>query len=400
MSNTTVRLGGLTAALALAMTSPLAAAGTLTLNPAIGEPDRGSQDVPQSQTAAAPAVAPPTTALPLLGLPTISVATVSQGYAAQDLLVDLAPDLVSRDFEVIIERQDGEAWVQVTSVTTSGAGDRAVLEALPVGTYRVVVPKQYGLAEHTSEPFAHEPRLLSVSLGFDRASTTTTVNIDPDPAAGGYDFTLEKKGGSGWEFVSNRTTSEADASLSFSDLPTGTYRVVVPDQANAVGAVSQEVDVVSSADLRAATERAAAARAAQSSSGTSSRSTASSGAGAVAGGGNYGGVVGAAMAQVGSAYRLGASGGGAFDCSGLTSFAYRSVGVSLPHNANAQYAATRRVSTPQPGDLVFFLNGASHVGIYIGNGKIVHAANPSRGVEVSSFTSGWYANAFTGFGRP
>ena len=115
--------------------------------------------------------------------------------------------------------------------------------------------------------------------------------------------------------------------------------------------------------------------------------------------GNTGGIVGVGLAQVGDTYRLGGNGPSVFDCSGLTSYAYRQNGISIPRTASAQYRAATKVSNPRPGDLVFFLNGAQHVGIYIGNGKMVHAANPRRGVEVSSINSGWYARTFTGFGR-
>ena len=97
-------------------------------------------------------------------------------------------------------------------------------------------------------------------------------------------------------------------------------------------------------------------------------------------------VIDAAMAQVGKPYRYGSSGPSAFDCSGLTGYAYRKIGISLPRSSRAQYSgAGRRVSTGdiQPGDLVFYYSGPSHVGIYIGGGKIVHAANPRSGINVT-----------------
>lgn len=345
--------------------------------------------------------------LSMLSLPTVAAAASSRGYAQQDLVVDLAPDLIDRDLDFIVQRQDGAAWVDVTTGTTTGAMDKATVPGLPAGVYRVFVPEQIGLAEFASQPINHQPRQLSAALSFDRSSTSTTVNVDPDPTVGGtYDFTLEVKEGNEWRFVSARTTTEAGGVFTFNDLPSGTYRVVAPDQANALGTTSNEVSVVSSADLRAAAERAAAARAASSqSSAASTPNSRSAGAAAVApsyndapmaGGGS---VVSSALAQVGARYRLGATGNGAFDCSGLTSYAYRQAGKSIPRTARSQYGAVTKVSNPQPGDLVFFLNGAEHVGIYIGGGKMVHAANPGRGVEVSSFNSGWYSRTFTGFGR-
>ena len=84
---------------------------------------------------------------------------------------------------------------------------------------------------------------------------------------------------------------------------------------------------------------------------------------------------------------------------------YRQNGKSLPRTAAAQYSGTTRVSKDglSAGDLVFFAgtykSGISHVGIYIGNGQFVHAANSSTGVTVSSLNSGYYASHYAGAGR-
>lgn len=117
-------------------------------------------------------------------------------------------------------------------------------------------------------------------------------------------------------------------------------------------------------------------------------------------------VVDTAMAQVGDAYVYGASGPSAFDCSGFTMWVYQeAAGVSLPHNTHAQWDAIEDTwyvgeKEPQPGDLVFFFeNGADHVGLYIGDGMMVHAENPGSGVIVSPIYSGYWADNLTGFGR-
>ncbi|WP_081788457.1 C40 family peptidase [Candidatus Blastococcus massiliensis] len=96
-----------------------------------------------------------------------------------------------------------------------------------------------------------------------------------------------------------------------------------------------------------------------------------------------------ALAQVGDRYVWGASGPDAFDCSGLTSFAYRAAGVSLPHSSRSQSQMGRPVSRGelQPGDLVFFYSPVSHVGMYIGNGQMVHASTSSQPVKVASVDS-------------
>jgi cell wall-associated NlpC family hydrolase len=96
-----------------------------------------------------------------------------------------------------------------------------------------------------------------------------------------------------------------------------------------------------------------------------------------------------ALGKVGARYRYGASGPNAFDCSGLVNWAYRSSGKSLPRTSRALSHVGTPVSKSalQPGDLVFFYGGPSHVGIYIGNGKIVHASNPRHPVKTADLST-------------
>ena len=114
----------------------------------------------------------------------------------------------------------------------------------------------------------------------------------------------------------------------------------------------------------------------------------------------YTGVVGIALQYLGTPYVWGASGPGAFDCSGFTMFVYAQVGVSLPHNAAAQYSYGTPVSRDQlePGDLVFF-DGLGHVGLYIGNGSFVHAPHTGDVVKISSLYDSWYAATYVGARR-
>ncbi|TFV52231.1 C40 family peptidase [Blastococcus sp. TF02A-35] len=103
-----------------------------------------------------------------------------------------------------------------------------------------------------------------------------------------------------------------------------------------------------------------------------------------------------ALAQVGDRYVWGAGGPDAFDCSGLTSYAYAAAGVSLPHSSRSQSQMGTPVSRSelQPGDLVFFYSPVSHVGMYIGNGQMVHASTSSQPVKVASLDSmGGYNSA-------
>ncbi|MBQ0985087.1 C40 family peptidase [Streptomyces sp. F63] len=93
--------------------------------------------------------------------------------------------------------------------------------------------------------------------------------------------------------------------------------------------------------------------------------------------------VAAARAAVGRPYVWGATGPGAFDCSGLTYWSYQRAGVTLPRTSQAQRFAGRRVplSEARPGDLVTYRADASHVGMYVGNGQIVHAPHPGASVR-------------------
>ena len=102
-----------------------------------------------------------------------------------------------------------------------------------------------------------------------------------------------------------------------------------------------------------------------------------------------------ALAQVGKGYVMGTTGPSTFDCSGLMYAAYKQVGISLPRTSQAQFSAGTSVSKGdlQPGDLVFYYGGITHVGMYIGNGQIVHAANPRSGVVTASLNSMPYQGA-------
>ncbi len=151
----------------------------------------------------------------------------------------------------------------------------------------------------------------------------------------------------------------------------------------------------------AASERqaslAAAAAARRALSGSSS-----AGGGVPAVSGRAAAAVQYALSQVGDRYVAAAAGPDAFDCSGLTMTAWRQAGVSLPHYSYSQWNSTRRIplSEARPGDLVFYFGGSvHHVGMYIGNGKMVHAANPGDGVRIDAVLGPWYNRYFSGVGR-
>lgn len=112
-----------------------------------------------------------------------------------------------------------------------------------------------------------------------------------------------------------------------------------------------------------------------------------------------------AAQYLGTPYRYGGSSPGGFDCSGFTSYIFGRAGISLPRTAAGQYSVGTAVaqSDLQPGDLVFFAGGGSgidHVGIYAGNGQMIHSSSPrSGGVIYTPLSSSYYANSYVGARR-
>jgi len=114
-----------------------------------------------------------------------------------------------------------------------------------------------------------------------------------------------------------------------------------------------------------------------------------------------------AMRYLGYRYTwAGASPSTGFDCSGLTSYAYRQAGRPIPRDLWGQLSSGSRVSRAglQVGDLVFFQNtytaGLSHVGIYVGGGRFVHASSPTTGVITSSLSDAYWSARYLGASRP
>lgn len=89
-----------------------------------------------------------------------------------------------------------------------------------------------------------------------------------------------------------------------------------------------------------------------------------------------------AKKQLGDSYRYGGQGPNSWDCSGLTGGAWKAAGVKLPRTSQAQASFGKKVAKKdlKPGDLVIFYGGQSHVAIYAGNGKVIHASQPGRPV--------------------
>jgi cell wall-associated NlpC family hydrolase len=103
----------------------------------------------------------------------------------------------------------------------------------------------------------------------------------------------------------------------------------------------------------------------------------------------------AALAEKGTPYVWGGTSTSGFDCSGLMQWSFKKAGVNLPRTSQAQSTVGRPVakSDLQPGDLVFFYSSVHHVGIYVGNGKVLHAPEPGEVVKISPLNAMPFHNA-------
>jgi cell wall-associated NlpC family hydrolase len=97
----------------------------------------------------------------------------------------------------------------------------------------------------------------------------------------------------------------------------------------------------------------------------------------------------------------GSSPSSGFDCSGFVRYVYAHFGVSLAHSSYAQFGSGRSVNRRalKPGDLVFF-DDLGHVGIYIGNGYVLHAPHTGVTVQINPFSMGWFQSTYVGATRP
>ncbi|MFD6239442.1 MULTISPECIES: C40 family peptidase [Streptomyces] len=143
-------------------------------------------------------------------------------------------------------------------------------------------------------------------------------------------------------------------------------------------------------EAREAAEEKEREKAGSGGAGSGSGPGTGSGGGSTAPGSSYAAkaekVIAFARAQMGKPYVWGAAGPDSFDCSGLTQAAWKTAGISLPRTTWDQVGVGQKVSVDaaQPGDLVFFYDDISHVGIYIGGGEMIHAPKPGADVRVES----------------
>ncbi len=151
-------------------------------------------------------------------------------------------------------------------------------------------------------------------------------------------------------------------------------------------AAKQEAEARKRAQELAAQQKAAAEKAAKAAQSTGS--TGSAGSGGAANTSIAQQVIAFARDQLGKPYVWGATGPDSFDCSGLTQAAYKAAGINLPRTTWDQVNVGHRVSVDdlQPGDLIFFYSDISHVGLYIGDGQMIHAPHTGTVVKIAPIT--------------
>jgi peptidoglycan DL-endopeptidase CwlO len=185
------------------------------------------------------------------------------------------------------------------------------------------------------------------------------------------------------QFVADRAAGEAQDQ----------YDDVAAQQAHLqaeIAAYQADYARLSADERRAALEAAAAAHGAEEERASREERTepapTASTAPVVAGSAAVQTAIDTAMAQRGKPYVWAAAGPGSFDCSGLVQYAYRAAGVTLPHSSRLQSGTGTQVSRAEarPGDLVAFYSPVSHIGIYLGNGQMVHAPTSGDVVKVAS----------------
>ena len=187
-----------------------------------------------------------------------------------------------------------------------------------------------------------------------------------------------------------------------SELDNGWYKV---SYNGTTGYISKALVTLGKAPEQPSSRTSDTTRAATQTNNTSSAASSSQVVTGVAPASSHGGgVVATAQSLVGSRYVYGGSSPSGFDCSGFTSYVYAQNGVSLNRTASGQLSNGVAVSKSelQPGDLVMFGSSAGsvyHVGIYVGGGQMIHAANSNRGVVYDTINSGYYANNYYGARR-
>lgn len=308
---------------------------------------------------------------------------------------------------VTVTARKGE-WRQIRSQTVPHGWIRG--DFLAIGTARSSTAgatpskaqKTASAGSKRSAPVASGPRVIkgdriSIRTGASTTSKRLTLLDDGAPInvrakQGDWCKVRLADGRTGWvlgDYVATRSRAGVTPTRAFATQP----KEAAPSRR-----------VASAASRRPSGSSRTAAKTSSSARTASKTASGSKSVAASSGGQGRKDVVRTAYAFRGTRYRYGGASRGGFDCSGLTSYVYAKKGVSLPHNAAAQFKRGQAVSKSKlkEGDLVFFhttRRGISHVGMYIGDGKFVHASSARGRVRVDSLNSGYYSQRYRGARR-
>ena len=328
-----------------------------------------------------------------VGLPTPSAAAPSRSEleAAEERLMAL-----ERDFEVVVERYNAVRHRLTQIHADISAGEAAVATiskrmSVNEAVAEVVAAELYkgGSTEALEVVFSSESLAdADARLQYLRSSEDAQARVF-ELLAVDRQLLNERL-----ERLDNQRARALAAEERLARLRTEIEAKVADQRAE----IERLTELIEAAERRREQREAAAAEAAAAASGESVAASSGPVPPAPAAGSQAGIAVQAALSRIGSPYQWGAAGPDAFDCSGLTMWAWAQAGVSLPHNSAMQYAATTRVSQSdwQPGDLLFYGSPIHHVGMYIGNGQVVEAPYSGTTVRVASAARSDYVGA----GRP
>ncbi len=322
-------------------------------------------------------------ALLMTASPASAVPTKSQKMA-QARAVKSQIDRLNTQIEIANERYNEAAAKHAALVKQVNAAARR--EAKAKKRVRVL---QRHLGTRASDMYRSGPLgFLDVLLGarsFDEMSTTWDIlkklNEDDGEAIGEMKIAKAEAAAARKEYTTKERAAKKQKDVMAAQ--TASYRTMRSEKARKLSGIQAEIRQIEAA------EEAAARRASYGGGG--------------GGGGSWpaptipphANVVQIAKTRLGAPYVWAASGPRSFDCSGLTMWAYRQIGISLPHSSRAQINSGQRVSRSdlQPGDLVFFGSPIHHVGMYVGGGMMIHAPSSGDVVKISPAFRSDYAGA-------
>jgi peptidoglycan DL-endopeptidase CwlO len=314
------------------------------------------------------------------------------------------------DLEVVTEQfNDAREALTTKQAEAEQARQQVQVAEAAVGTARDQV-RQVARSAYTGDQLSTLQAMLSSTSAdemLDRVGTLGTIADHNNEVlaaaqaateqADAAEAAAEKATADAQTLVDRVAAQQADLNTQIADYKAAYDRLSAEEKARAeaeaaAAARAAAADAAARASQAASrAERAQSSSAGSSSAGSSSSSSAAAApaapaAAAPAAGGAAATAVRTALAQQGKPYVWAAAGPSSFDCSGLVQYAYAAAGISLPHSSSAQARMGTAVTRAQlqPGDLIAFYSPVSHIGIYIGNGQMVHAPTSGDVVKVAS----------------